>query len=360
MLASTSFTWAAENGLDLGFFTVRYYSLLFAGGFFLGYRQMRKWFAAAGLTQDQLDTLLTTMVVATVVGARLGHVFFYDWAYYQNHLVEIFYVWEGGLASHGAAAAILVAMFWYAKYVIRRPYLWMMDRLVITVALAGAFIRTGNLMNSEIYGEPTNSMAQTVFARPVLDLIETHYGHALANARLELDDQRPDLVTDSLVLPAYRLVVQPVQGMGPGELEALWQGQLLPHLQARPKDRMHFVGAPAEKQVVLESGEVALLGYGIPRHPTQVYEALFYLLVYFFLMYRARRGELDRPGRTFGWFLLGVFGFRLAVEFLKANQSAFEAGMALNMGQWLSVPLVLAGGYLVWNSFRTANGSTQS
>jgi prolipoprotein diacylglyceryltransferase len=360
MLASTSFTWAAENGLDLGFFTLRYYSLLFAGGFFLGYRQMRKWFAAAGLTQDQLDTLLTAMVAATVVGARLGHVFFYDWAYYQDHLVEILYVWEGGLASHGAAAAILVAMFWYAKYVIRKPYLWMMDRLVITVALAAVFIRTGNLMNSEIYGEPDNSVAQTVFARPVLDLIENHYGHALASARLEADEQRPDLVTDSLSLPAYRLVVKPVQGMGSGELEALWQGQLLPHLQARPVDRMHFIGAPSEKPVLLESGEVALLGYGIPRHPTQVYEALFYLLVYFFLMRRSRQGDLEFPGRTFGWFLVGVFGFRIAVEFLKANQSAFEAGMALNMGQWLSLPLVLAGVYLIWASFQKVKNASHS
>jgi hypothetical protein len=216
MFATATLTWAAENGLDLGFFTLRYYSLLFAAGFFLGYRQMRKWFASAGLNDEQLDTLLTTMVVATVVGARLGHVFFYDWHYYQNHLVEILYVWEGGLASHGAAAAILVAVFWYAKYVIHKPYLWMMDRLVITVALAAVFIRTGNLMNSEIYGDPANSVAQTVFARPVLDLIDNHYGHALTGARLERDANRPDRETDSLSLPAYRLVVQPVEGFGKG------------------------------------------------------------------------------------------------------------------------------------------------
>lgn len=350
MFATATLTWAAENGLDLGFFTLRYYSLLFAAGFFLGYRQMRKWFASAGLTNDQLDTLLTTMVVATVVGARLGHVFFYDWGYYQNHLVEIFYVWEGGLASHGAAAAILVAMYWYAKNVIQKPYMWMMDRLVITVALAGAFIRTGNLMNSEIYGDPANSVVQTVFARPVLDLMDNHYGHALLGARLERDTDRPDLVTDSLNLPAYRLVVQPVQGMGPGELEALWQGQLMPHLQSRPKDRIHFVGAPGSAVVPLESGEYALLGYGIPRHPTQVYEALFYLLVYVVLLWMAGRGSFAASGQIFGAFLLGVFGFRFVVEFLKANQSGFEAGMALNMGQWLSLPLVVLGIILLWKS----------
>jgi phosphatidylglycerol:prolipoprotein diacylglycerol transferase len=350
MFATATLTWAAENGLDLGFFTLRYYSLLFAAGFFLGYRQMRKWFASAGLTNEQLDTLLTTMVVATVVGARLGHVFFYDWHYYQNHLVEILYVWEGGLASHGAAAAILVAVFWYAKYVINKPYLWMMDRLVITVALAAVFIRTGNLMNSEIYGEPANSVAQTVFARPVLDLIDNHYGHALTGARLERDANRPDRETDSLNLPAYRLVVQPAEGMGPGELDALWEGQLMPHLQSRPKDRIHFVGAPEAEVVALENGEFALPGYGIPRHPTQVYEALFYLFVYGLLILMALRGSFKASGRIFGAFLIGVFGFRFVVEFLKANQSSFEAGMALNMGQWLSLPLVAVGLYLLWQS----------
>jgi prolipoprotein diacylglyceryltransferase len=102
------------------------------------------------------------------------------------------------------------------------------------------------------------------------------------------------------------------------------------------------------------------LGYGIPRHPTQVYEALFYLLVYSFLIRRSRQGDLERPGRTFGWFLVGVFGFRIAVEFLKANQSAFEAGMALNMGQWLSLPLVLAGGYFIWASFQKEQNASKS
>jgi len=181
-------------------------------------------------------------------------------------------------------------------------------------------------------------------------LIDNHYGHALTGARLERDANRPDRETDSLNLPAYRLVVQPAEGMGPGELDALWEGQLMPHLQSRPKDRIHFVGAPEAEIVALENGEFALPGYGIPRHPTQVYEALFYLFVYGLLILMALRGSFKASGRIFGAFLIGVFGFRFVVEFLKANQSSFEAGMALNMGQWLRLPLVAVGLYLLWQS----------
>ena len=102
--------------------------------------------------------------------------------------------------------------------------------------------------------------------------------------------------------------------------------------------------------MALENGEFALPGYGIPRHPTQVYEALFYLFVYGLLILMALRGSFKASGRIFGAFLIGVFGFRFVVEFLKANQSSFEAGMALNMGQWLSLPLVAVGLYLLWQS----------
>jgi len=136
--------------------TVRWYGLLFALGFLLGYRLVEKMFIREGISIEWLDKLFMYTMIATVVGARFGHVFFYGWDFYSTHPSEILKVWHGGLASHGAAIGIIVAMWFYSKNVSKKSILWITDFVAIPVALAGFFIRLGNLMNSEIIGSVTD------------------------------------------------------------------------------------------------------------------------------------------------------------------------------------------------------------
>jgi len=234
----------------IGNFAVRWYGLLFASGFFFGYLIFMRFFKKEGLSVELLDKLTIYMAVGTVAGARLGHCLFYEPDYYLSNPLEILKIWRGGLASHGAAVGILVALWLFVrKY--KRPFIWILDRIVVVVALAGALIRLGNLMNSEIYG------------------IET-------------------------ALP--------------------WGFVFIKNLEV------------------------------VPKHPTQIYEALTYFLVFGLLLTIYRRSDAKfRPGTLFSWFLILVFGMRFLIEFIKEDQVDFEAGMSLNMGQWLSIPFVLLG-----------------
>ncbi|HCM58878.1 MAG TPA: prolipoprotein diacylglyceryl transferase [Bacteroidales bacterium] len=240
----------------IGNFAVRWYGLLFASGFVFGYYIMKKIFKNEGFGDATLDRLTVYVAIGTIVGARLGHCLFYEPEYYLARPLEILKIWHGGLASHGAAIGILLALWLFVRKE-RKPFIWAIDRVVIVVALAGALIRLGNLMNSEIYGVETTLPWGFVF---------------------------------------------------------------------------------------LQNGETA------PKHPTQIYEALAYLITFGILMrmYWKSLGKL-KPGLLFGVFLVLVFGFRFFVEYVKEDQVAFEAGMKLNMGQWLSIPFVIAGiAILVW------------
>ena len=239
----------------IGFVAVRWYSLLFMLAFVAGIYIMNKIYKLENKPVEAVDPLLMYMLFATVIGARLGHCLFYDPAYYLSNPVKILMVWEGGLASHGAAIGILTGLYLYSRKYKDQPFLWLVDRVVIPVALAGAFIRTGNLFNSEIIGAPTDLPWAFVFDRV---------------------DQ-------------------------------------------------------------------------VPRHPSQIYEALAYLFI-FVILYRLymKQKENTPKGQLLGLFLILVFGFRFFVEFVKANQEAFEQGMTLNMGQILSIPAVLAGVWLLY------------
>jgi prolipoprotein diacylglyceryl transferase len=240
----------------IGSIAVRWYGLLFALGFYIGYLIMVQVFRIEKVPQSTLDQLALVMIAATIIGARLGHCLFYEPEYYLARPLEMFKVWKGGLASHGAAVGILIALWFFTKKS-GKSYLWILDRIVIPVALAGALIRTGNLMNSEIYGIPTTLPWGFVFERNM----ET-----------------------------------------------------------------------------------------VPKHPTQIYEALSYLVIFLFLYFSYRRKTTRiREGFLFGWFLIGVFLMRFIIEFIKNPQVEFEETMFLNMGQWLSIPFVLAGILiLVW------------
>lgn len=238
----------------IGPLSIRWYSLMFVIGFAIGYRLFTGYLKREHLPVSLLDPLLTTMVIATFIGARLGHVLFYEPEYYFANPSEILKVWHGGLASHGGAVGILIALWWFVKKYGRKygfDYMWILDRITITIALCGMFIRLGNLINSEIYGGPTDLPWGFIFVRD---------------------------------------------------------------------------------------------GQTVPKHPTQIYEALAYLVIFIIMQWMyVRKADKLKKGFLFGFFLTALFGVRLLVEFIKEPQVEFETDMILNMGQILSIPFIIAG-----------------
>ncbi|MDE6454156.1 MAG: prolipoprotein diacylglyceryl transferase [Muribaculaceae bacterium] len=253
--------WNANPDLITWPVTIRWYGLMFAIGFWIGFNVVARMFRREGAPESWMSSLLIYVAVATVVGARLGHVFFYQWDYYSQHPLKILATWEGGLASHGGAIGIIIAVLLYSRFVTHRNALWTFDRLTVAIAMVGGLIRIGNLMNSEIFGHATTLPWGFMFPRSA-------------------------------------------------EWHALYEG--------------------------------------VACHPTQLYEAFTYLALFGLMMYMYwRRNAGERPGLLFGTFLVGVFGARFLIEFIKNPQVAFEADMALNMGQLLSIPFVLAGILLI-------------
>ncbi len=158
--------WEADPVMiSLGPVSIRWYGFAFVVGFLVGYKIVERMFRHEGAPERWLGILLAYVMVATVVGARLGHVFFYDWEYYSQHLNEIPKIWEGGLASHGGTIGNIIAVFLFSWLVTKKPASWTFDKLVIPIALVGGLIRLGNLMNSEIYGDYTTCPWGVVFLR---------------------------------------------------------------------------------------------------------------------------------------------------------------------------------------------------
>ncbi|WP_417362039.1 prolipoprotein diacylglyceryl transferase [Galbibacter sp.] len=171
-----SFTWNPDQVLlDLGFFQLRYYSLMFVIAFSLGWFIMKKIYKKENQSEEALDSLFIYTVLATLIGARLGHFLFYEPSVFITDPLSIIlpvkfspeFEFTGfrGLASHGAAIAIIIAMYYYSKKVLHKPILWILDRIVIPVAIGGVFVRFGNFFNSEIIGKPTNSDYGVVFTQ---------------------------------------------------------------------------------------------------------------------------------------------------------------------------------------------------
>lgn len=248
------------------FITIRWYSMMFLIGFLVGYKIVEKMFKHEGAPEKWLGSLLLWVMVGTVVGARLGHVFFYEWEYYSQHPVEILYTWEGGLASHGGAIGVILAVLCFSKFTAKRNALWTFDRLVVAIALVGGLIRLGNLFNSEIFGHAT----------------DLPWGFMFVRSR---------------------------------EWHALYEGQAC--------------------------------------HPTQIYEALCYFALFGLMMWMYwKKNAQTRPGLLFGTFFIGIFLTRFLIELIKNDQTAFEADMTLNMGQWLSIPFILAGIFFIIYAMR--------
>lgn len=167
------FVWNADPEIfRFGSVAVRWYGLLYATSFLVGTLIIAKMFKMEGKKPETVDRLLLYMLLAVVIGARLGEVLFYNPAYYFSKPLEIFKVWKGGLSSHGGFVGIVTAIYLYSKKTEGQPFLWVLDRIVIIVSLAGVLIRIGNFINSEIIGKPTNGNWGVVFQR--IDNIPRH------------------------------------------------------------------------------------------------------------------------------------------------------------------------------------------
>ncbi len=350
-------TWDMPYGLELGSFTLRYYSLLFAGGFFAGYFIIKRIFTAENIPDKWLDSLVTYMVLGTVLGARLGHVFFYEWDYYKDHPGKILAVWEGGLASHGAAVAIIVALVLFSKKVTKKSPLWILDRIVIVVALAAVFIRVGNFMNSEIYGRAANSSIETVFLNPVRQSIINAYGDRIL--AVDFNQKSDKLITDSLDYPQYTMTLDFINEHEPLIAKSFVERYVASRLNNLAMDEQNVFIAEGTTAEIIDANndlKIKIDVLGVPRYPTQWIEASAYFIIFlllFFLYWKTNKAH--QRGFLFGTFLVTLFGFRFFVEYLKANQVAFEQNMDLNMGQMLSIPLVLVGLYFMFTAHKKQN-----
>ena len=302
MTQTLAIVWNPSEGIDLGFFMIRYYSLMFVIAFGLGWYIMKHIFVREGETIEKLDSLFIWMVLATLAGARLGHVLFYDWEYFRNNLLEIFlpvrfepsfhFTGFTGLASHGAAIGIILAMYFYSKNILQRPQLWILDRIVVPVASGAIFVRLGNFFNSEIIGETTSSSFGIKFIRDYF---------------------------------SPRDAVNATQIADPSE---------------------------AYKAIATDPKFTTLLEQVPAKHPTQLYEAFCYIFVFailFFLYWKTEARK--KSGYLFGLFLILLFSVRIVVESVKESQGGFESALGLlSTGQWLSIPFILIGIYFVFTS----------
>jgi len=167
--------WDPSLGIDLGFFTIRYYSLMFLIAFGAGFYITKRIFIAEGVSLEKLDQLLIYTILSTLIGARLGHVIFYQPELFLEDPLSVFlpvsfvpeieFTGFRGLASHGAAIGIAIGMYFYSKKVTKKPIFWILDRITMPVAFGGAFVRIGNFLNSEIVGKATNSDYGVVFVQ---------------------------------------------------------------------------------------------------------------------------------------------------------------------------------------------------
>lgn len=278
----TYITWNPDPEIfAIGPISLRWYSMMFLAGFVIGFQIMKRFFIHEKQPIEWLDSLLIYLMIGTIVGARLGHCFFYDWDYYGQslpHFIEIFLpvrfgdAWPGefgdfeftgfrGLASHGGAFAIIFMMYLFSRNVTKKSVFWILDRVVIPVALTGMFIRLGNLMNSEIVGNVTDVSWAFIFE--------------------DVDDN--------------------------------------------------------------------------PRHPVQLYESISYLLIFIFLMWQYWKTEAkDKLGLIFGTFLVLLWSVRFVLEYFKRSQGGFESTFneVLSTGQLLSIPLIIAGIFFIYNAMR--------
>ncbi len=308
------FTWNPNETLfSIGFVQIKYYNLLWIVAFAVGWYIMKRIFLNEKKTIQQLDTLFIYTLVATMLGARLGHVFFYDWDHYKTRLLEILlpirkttggslfgiidgYEFTGftGLASHGAAIGVIIAMYLLTRKYKDFKMLWILDRVVIPVSIGAFFVRLGNFFNSEINGKEVNE--SFIFAtRFVRDSEDISGSDALR------------ITGEQSVNAAYKA------------------------LEANPQFAQYLETIPF-------------------RHPAQLYEGICYIFVFLILYFLYwKTDKKNSPGFLFGLFLVLLWTIRFFIEFVKERQNDLDKSMEiLSIGQWLSIPFILIGLYFIF------------
>lgn len=289
--------------LDLHFIQIRYYSLMFVIAFSLGFYITKKIFLSENKPLEKLDTLVIYVAIATLLGARLGHVFFYDWDYFKVHPLEIILPFRfspsfevtgfAGLASHGAAVGIIIAMLLYIRKYPDMKLSWVLDRIVIAITIGGMFVRFGNFMNSEIVGKVVDKSFP--FAVKFLQSGDFSAGEAM------------QLTGENTPQKAFEVIAH-----NPQFVEIYNQ---IPY-----------------------------------RHPAQLYEAVGYFLLFWLLYYLYwKTNKKDQPYFIFGVFLIALWTIRFLVEYVKDSQGGIEDTLGVfSTGQWLSIPFILAGVFLLF------------
>jgi prolipoprotein diacylglyceryltransferase len=427
---------------SIGFFSLRWYGLLFALGFLISQQLLYYIHKVEGKPEKDVETLTIIMIAATIIGARLGHVIFYQpemlwkdpwgvfipfgfssirftefsalaligsslpvllfvWIYLQykksKHADIVGYVLVGlvlffvamkflfnkpigdffpielvnfrftgfeGLASHGGAIAILFALWLYSRK--NKPgqsYLQVLDRIVILVFLTGALIRLGNYFNSEIIGKPTDSPLGVLMVNPVTHqlMMKTANGPApVSSIEYKKDTEKGVTANGKVGLNMYLFFNK---GVSPDRVVSFLEAEVKSALL----DQNEFIDEPIGSLNYKISQEpdgsfaAKVITTGIVRHPSQLYESIScFLLFVFFWWYWSRLKNALPEGRIFGWFMVILWSLRFVYEFLKKNQVSFEDAMDMNMGQLLSIPLVLVGVWVLVRSYRkpTANATS--
>ena len=262
---------------------IRWYGLFWVIGLIVAVTIVQKIFEKEKLPEKWFDSLFIYMMLGIILGARLGHCLFYEPAYYLANPLDILKIWEGGLASHGGVAGIIIAVWFYSKKVTKKSMIWTFDRVIVPTGFTAAMIRLGNLMNHEIYGAPTT---------------------------------------------------QP------------WGFRFIENIGA------------------WKAG-VAEPIFSAPSHPTQIYEALVYFLVFAITMYLFWKTDAKKKqGLLIGIAMIIIFLSRFFIEFIKEVQVESELLMrestGLILGQWLSIPFVIWGIWLVWNALRKKEDDNES
>lgn len=344
--------WDPNPAVFSGFDRLRWYSLLFAMGFIISQQFMVYFFRKEGQKEELVDKLTIIMVLATIIGARLGHVFFYEPARYLSNPIDILKVYEGGLASHGAAIAIILGLLYYAKKTPGQSFRWVADRIVIVTALTGALIRFGNLMNSEIGGIDTGNDSGFVFARSAEDLLSSLNVPLESIDAYKPEDRNTELQGNGIVPVNIDLKISK-GGFSKAVLERTLRQDIKYALTQFNSSKTYFAEPPETELdlLLVEKSDhylATVKTFGKTKHPTQIYESISYLFIFILLFgiwlkytYRVPEGLL------LGLFFILVFGMRFIWEFYKENQVDFEENMSLNMGQILSIPLIIGGLILV-------------
>jgi prolipoprotein diacylglyceryltransferase len=331
----------------IGGFGVTWYGLLFALGFLFAQRLVIFIYHKEGKPDRNLEALLIYLIVGTVAGARIGHCLFYDPVYYLHNPVTILRIWEGGLASHGAAAGILTALLIYSRRKHNQRFIWLVDRIAIVAALVGGLVRLGNFINSEIVGSPTRTSCGVVFAAPIRDaILESDPLVAVTGiGRMMGSGQMPPGIVP------LRITLSSSQPAPSAEQRGLLLQRVRTGLLASRAARMHI--REGELPVVslpeyADATAMTLAIAAIARHPVQLYEACacLTLAVVLFLVWWRQRSRLSH-GLLFGWFLVVIFMSRFFLEHFKETAAVGESGLPLTIGQLLSLPFILAGLWLL-------------